>query len=273
MQNLILQKSWQPVKETGKHLWGFCVFHVDKNTPNLSIDKTSETKGRFRCWACGIYGNIPPKLVDTMAKKKVKNLRERPSIKWHERTVRFLVTKLDENFVYLKKLADDWNIDVETLFSYYVGIFEDWSDHHKSYTIPMRNEHKEIIGIQSRYLDGSKSCIEGSQLGLFIPHILIENRRVVICEGFSDAAVVTDLGFFGAGLPSASVGHEMMKTFLDTAGVKKVTIVADNDSAGKKSAEKMNKLLSDSYKCRVIMPEETRDLRSLYNLKGRDYII
>lgn len=251
-------------KETDKYLICYCHKHNDKNTPNLYINKTEingHPKGFAFCFSCGYHKDFSPEEVDTMSKKRTKHIRERRPVDWYKLTTDFI----DGKGIEQTRLAERWGINPHTLFQYYVG----WTG--DSYSIPMRDENNIIIGLQLRYEDGSKSCIEGSQLGLFIPNILLE-RPVVVCEGFSDAVVATDLNFFGIGLPSASFGHGVVKNFLDNrATTTTITIVRDNDEVGKKSAEKMNKLFSPSYDCRVIVPDGCKDLRETHQNKGKEF--
>mgnify|MGYP002336499645 CR=1 FL=1 len=48
-------ESYTPLKKRGKELVGHCIFHNDKNNPNLHVN---ESKKVWYCFACGIGGNV-----------------------------------------------------------------------------------------------------------------------------------------------------------------------------------------------------------------------
>lgn len=256
------------IKETQKFLICLCPKHPDNNIPNFYVNKCEHKghpKGFGYCFACGYVRQYSSEFVDNMSKKKTKPFREQQPIDW---------IKLQESFKEarfgtkeLSKLAREWGISTWTLFKYDIG----WAGN--AYTIPMYIPNKGIVGIQLRYEDGSKSCIEGSQLGLFMSLTNIEHP-VVICEGFSDSAVATDLGFFGIGLPSAQIGHSFAQDWLVDNKVTSVTIVSDNDQAGQKSSLKMKRLCEQKdIDSRIILPEPYKDLRQFYISNGREKTI
>lgn len=267
-------------KETGKFIIAFCPQHQEENA-SFIINKcfhNGKPKGYAYCFSCGHRADYSPEFVDSMSNKKIQRFREQTPVDWHKLTTDFMLTKLDKDFYYLEKLAKEWNINIDALLIYFVGLYTNWGDHSKAYTIPMRNELGDFIGIQLRYQDGSKCCIEGSKLGLFLPEIFLPNKGIIICEGFSDAAVATDCGFFGLGRPSAQIGDSTVLDFLQLNNITDTTIVADIDHnmIGQKSAEKLGDLLEQNdIGCRIIMGslEDCKDLRQFYMKYGRDKTI
>ena len=189
-----------------------------------------------------------------MSRKKTKRFRDKQPINWLELSFKYFL-KREDTLLGLSK---------QTLDVYRVG----WDG--ESFTIPMYNT-KEIIGIQRRFPDGSKSCVEGSQLGLFKNSFLpyCEKKKIIICEGFSDAATATECGYWGLGYPSASFGHQLVVDFLVRAAITNVTIVADNNSVGQKSAEKIRDFCEQ--KCignRIVQVKPYKDLREFYEKEG-----
>jgi hypothetical protein len=253
------------IKETSKFLICLCPRHPDNNIPNFYVNKCEHKghpKGFGYCFACGFVKQYSSEFVDSMSKKKTKPFREQQPIDWvnlHQSLIEY-----PEATKHLSELAREWKINVWTLFKYEVG----WTGN--AYTIPMYIPKKGIVGIQLRYPDGSKSCIEGSQLGIFCP-LISNNPPIIITEGFSDAAVATDLGYFGMGLPSAQIGHSFAQDWLVDNKVTSVTIVSYNDRAGQKSSLKMKKLCEQKgIDAHIVMAEDYKDLRDFYMSNGRE---
>lgn len=252
------------IKEDNQYLWSLCPNHNDVNTPNLCFNKTESNgkpKGYGYCYACGYRINLRPAQVDIMSKKKTI-CRKTVPIDWIELNKKYQLQSLIKGT--LNILGYEWN--VSSLFKYGIG----WDG--EAHTFPMRNETGAIIGILRRFPDGHKVCIEGSQLGLFMPNIPI--TRIVIVEGVSDAAVATECGYWGLGLPSASFGHAMVRKFLEDWNYSgKILYVADANEAGKKSAEKMKKFLTSGFEYDIIQMEKYEDLRKYYMNEGKDATI
>lgn len=262
LQDLISQNKWQPVEETTKNLIGYCIFHDDKNNANLHITKTGEWKGHFKCFACGATGKISEVFVDKMSKRK-QIFRKTIPVDWVELDKKYRIqTFITGEYTLLER---DWN--VKSLLKYSIGYDGE------AHTFPMRNESGAIIGILRRFPDGHKICIEGSQLGLFLPNIQI-TMPIVIVEGVSDAAVAAELGYYGIGLPSASFGHSMVGKFLEDWNYSgKILYVADANEAGKKSAERMRKFLTPQFEYSIIQMEKYGDLREYYQNEGKEQTV
>ena len=254
----------QIIKEDSRYLWCLCPNHNDVNTANLCVNKTeinNKPKGYGYCYACGYRMDIDPKEVDKMSKLKTISRKPVPT-DWYKLNYDYQI----QTFVNGKynELRQEWKVN--SLLKYGIGWCGD------SHTFPMRNENGAITGILRRFPDGKKLCVHGSQLGLFLPNMQIV-QPVVIVEGVSDSAMITELGFWGIGLPSAAFGHEIVRKFLDNQNYSgKVLIIADADEAGKKSAEKMKKSLTFRYDCAIIEPEVGKDVRNFVDIKGKEYV-
>lgn len=92
----------------------------------------------------------------------------------------------------------------------------------KAYTVPMRDEMGNIIGIHLRYPEGKKLSVKGGHNGLFIPSIMLYagqpirpltrelGEPLVLVEGWTDAAAILGEGFAVIGRPSNSGAVEML---------------------------------------------------------------
>ncbi len=67
----------------------------------------------------------------------------------------------------------------------------------ESFTFPMYNEKRMIIGIRRRFPDGRKAAVTGSRNGLLIPADLPDDKNLLVLEGESDLAAALTLGFDG----------------------------------------------------------------------------
>lgn len=134
----------------------------------------------------------------------------------------------------------------------------------RTYTFPMFNENRKIIGIRRRFLNGKKIAVKGSKNGLFIPEGLGKFGKLFICEGPTDTAAALDLGFDAIGRPNCDSRIEMTAKF---AQGRSVTIIADNDTPGIEGAKKLSKrlrLCCPAVKI-IVPPDSIKDLRQWKN--------
>lgn len=248
------------IREDSRYLWALCPNHNDIHTANLCINKTEingKPKGYGYCYACGYRIDILPEAVDKMSKLKT-TCRKPVSIDWNKLNYDYQIQTLI-NGKY-NELRQEWK--VKSLLKYGIGWCGD------SHTFPMRREDGKITGILRRFPDGRKLCVNGSQLGLFLPNMQIISD-VVIVEGVSDAAVATEIGYYGVGLPSASFGEKIIKKFLTLQGYSGIIrIVPDRDEAGEKSRDRLLKELSGHIK--VINVSPYSDLKEYYLGRGKE---
>ena len=248
-------------KEDSEYLWIRCLNpeHEDKHASMVvnKIHKGEYPKGFGYCMSCGHILQFSEKVIDMVSNKKSICRKKKP-IDWQGLQTKEYYSLEKDN---IKNLALEWNIKW-TYFSYY-GVGTDGD----SINIPMYDEESNIIGIQRRFKDGRKSCVEGSNLGLFLPKALDE-RSVIITEGFSDAIIATSLGYLGIGKPSAGFGEQLVRKYLENIEYKgKIIIVQDNDGAGRRSRVKLELALKD-WDIRIVIPDN--DLRKYYSDNGRN---
>lgn len=103
-----------------------------------------------------------------------------------------------------------------------------------AWTTPMRRPDGFIIGVRVRVPDGSKFCVRGSKLGLFIPAALsVEGERLFVAEGESDTAALLAVGIDAIGRPGCRSVVRHTLSFVRTARPCEVVVVLDNDGPGR----------------------------------------
>jgi len=259
--------------ETNRYVSAFCPFHNDTDTPNLKIEKQGKRRGRWKCWACGANGNIPPEDVLDLVRnyEPMENIKPN-SIDWDALQQKYLLG--DMKFRKSLEIAGQWGVSPSTIWEYCFG----WTDF-DMYSVPMRDRHNQIVGIQLRDLEGKKYSVQGSQLGLFIPQDSY-NLCPLVVEGVSDAIVASECGYFGIGLPSAQVGHRECLDYIDEEfnwklGVQSPILVPDNNQAGFDCMRTMAELCEMAkIKYRIVgIPIGVKDLRAYYMKYGKNKTI
>jgi len=179
----------------------------------------------------------------------------------------------------------NWNVSAKVLHRLGVGVDDEGN------TFPMYNEFNKIIGIQRRFFNGRKCCVEGSRLGLFLPTLprvpkqlrsatvgdaggLKMDSTIFITEGVSDLAVLLDLGFYGIGRPSCNTGEELIVKWLSVNRIPestRIVIIADNDLPGVAGADKLrSRLSSDNRRSYRTVAPRGKDLRAYRDAVGKD---
>ena len=137
----------------------------------------------------------------------------------------------------------------------------------QGFTFPMVSPSQDIIGMQIRYPDGKKRVVKGSSCGLFIPRPLnINDRILLISEGMSDAAVLTEMGYGAIGRYNCCSGQEEVKNFVQLYDdlIDKVIIVSDRNPAEQAGAKEVAKCVQQVKPTLVIIPEKAKDIREAY---------
>ena len=244
------------MKENDQFIYVSCEHHEDK-IPSKCINKVEHNGrpvGYWYCYSCGRFGHIDSKEVKKMAKCKTSERMKRV-INWN-------VLTMENEGCYTEKYKP-FDVSLHTLYCY------SWGWDGEAYTFPMNNEYGEIIGIHRRFPTGEKCCVEGSQLGLFLPSYL--GHVMGIVEGVSDSCVAFECGLPTIGLPSASYGHEMAVAYLKINNISSVVLIGDRGEAGQKSVEKLKNLLDKEpgIVYNVVQAEKYKDLRKFYEVNGK----
>lgn len=141
-----------------------------------------------------------------------------------------------------------------------------WAYPHNAWAFPMKNAHGEIVGIRLRNEMGHKWAVKGSKSGLFIPNIIsMGEGPLYICEGPTDTAAALCMGFQPIGRPSCMGLEEMIQEYIKLNQVRRIMILADNDTPGLLGAEK----LQNNIKCpSCILTLPCKDIREFYSMGG-----
>jgi 5S rRNA maturation endonuclease (ribonuclease M5) len=140
---------------------------------------------------------------------------------------------------------------------------------HNAFAFPMKDAEEKMIGIRFRNWVGEKWSLKGSRNGLFIPDIPVE-QTVYICEGPTDCAAALSIGLYAIGRPSCSGGVDLIQKFVERNEIRKVIIIADNDTPGLKGAQ----TLSENLKVpNAIIITPAKDVRAFVNAGGDKSVI
>lgn len=126
-----------------------------------------------------------------------------------------------------EELAREWNIAPSALTALNVGYIE--NGNRSCWTFPCRDFNGQITGVSRRYRDGQKFYVRGSVPGLYYADDWNQHGKVYIVEGPSDVAALIHCGLGAIGRPSNTGGMKFLVPILKQAGIKQVTIFAEND--------------------------------------------
>ena len=133
---------------------------------------------------------------------------------------------------------------------------------HRLAMIPMRLPDETTCGVQIRRWNGEKRCVKRSKLGLFTPIPRPSGRIsgwLIVCEGMTDAAAMTDAGFEAVGRTSCASSVEQLAVIVSR---RDVVILGDNDEPGIRGAEQLAAALRRrARRVRVAFPPDAKDAR------------
>lgn len=225
--------------KNNKRAWAYCPFHNDIKKPNLSITLEEPFYGHYKCWACGRSGTLTSRQLQKLGLRGMK--RDKPSsIDWNALYLMYCKDRPGKK----SPLAELWNVSIPTVWDFSCG----WDG--EAYTFPMYNAAEECTGIQRRFENGSKSMVQGSKLGLFIPTGLAYENTLFITEGVSDACAVHDLGFEVIGRTSCNTCEDIIIDFINfEPEINRVVLIPDNDRVGLEGCHNLEVSIDD--KCYV----------------------
>jgi len=228
-------------KETSKYLICFCPWHNDVNTPNLVINKVAigdKPKGYAHCFGCNWTGNYANELAGFESAEPIV----------HENTdFAVLTARYEHNYDLQSKdrFLKPFVVSVVTLKDYHIG----WDG--SAFTFPMYDPY-DICGIHRRFADGFKCCVDGSNLGLFLPCMPILDMTVYITEGLSDACVLRDCGFYAVGKPSAYVGDDLFIDYIKYTTLSNTRFVCVGDDYNKPFNHSIGKQAANALALQLI---------------------
>lgn len=267
-------------------VWLYCPFHKDTIRPNLSISLLDKYYGRYKCWACSAKGWLSKEQMNELLLSPVvyKNDKHNLQTRWKQFTENCYDNL--QKFPLLKLgLAKELNVSTKSLDEWLVG-FDGGS-----FTIPMFREDLAeyskqggFCGVQRRFPDGSKKCVISSHLGLMYPYNYIGDYYLFICEGFSDAISVWDLGLQSIARPHCRYtdGIEGFLGEVVDEAVERIIIIPDNDVVGREGAEQLQDELDglcyyeegwdEDCNITIFSFDGAKDVRQLIQLKGKEVV-
>jgi hypothetical protein len=133
-----------------------------------------------------------------------------------------------------------------------------WAWPHEAWAFPMYDGEENFAGIRLRSDEGDKWALRGSHQGIFIPYIDMQ-ADVLIVEGPTDAAAAVSLGFYAIGRPSCTGGEREIGQWCQRHGIRRVTVLADNDSSGVAGARTLCGQLDIPTRLAVLPAKDLRE--------------
>jgi len=132
-----------------------------------------------------------------------------------------------------------------------------WAWPHEAWGFPMFDGDEEFAGMRLRSIEGDKWALRGSRQGLFLPDMKACDEALVV-EGPTDTAAGVSLGFHTIGRPSCTGGVREIRAFCRKRGIRRLSILADNDGPGIRGARTLAKQVRMQTRI-VVLP--AKDLR------------
>ncbi|MEM8873833.1 MAG: hypothetical protein AAGD32_06190 [Planctomycetota bacterium] len=142
-----------------------------------------------------------------------------------------------------------------------------------AWAFPMRCHDGRIIGIRTRFDDGTKRAVTGSRQGLFFDPTLAAAELLHVVEGCSDTAAMLTLGFDNVvGMPSAGQGADLLALLIQRIAppTPRCILIADRDGPGLEGMRRVARQLARwGIRCRVTEPPGvSNDVRAYLNAGG-----
>lgn len=144
-----------------------------------------------------------------------------------------------------------------------------WLGKYSAYGFPMCDFRGCTIGIRLRDKNGKKWAVKGSKQGLFISESL-PKFDLYVTEGPTDCAAMLSMGLFAIGKASAMQGPEEIIKFIVKNRIRRVIVIADNDTAGLNGAKKLIYVCPVPC-CELVLP--AKDAREFYRNGGTRELI
>ena len=173
----------------------------------------------------------------------------------------------------LRQFAKSIGVEYESLLA--MGVT--FSVAHRAWAFPMSNAFQNsgkwnYVGIRLRNNNGFKWTVSGSKQGLFLAHVEA-SQTAYLPEGPTDTAALLTCGLYAIGRPNCNGGAEHLKIVIKRLGIKRIVIVADNDSAkrlgprdgypGIEGAERLKVALKQWPSVIYMPPAPCKDVRDL----------
>jgi hypothetical protein len=167
----------------------------------------------------------------------------------------------------LRTLANVLGLSTASLLSLGTG----WAAGYRSWSFPMMDAARRVLGIRLRRPDGYKFAVKGSKEGLFLPEVEAADEQLLIAEGATDTAALLHMGFKNvAGRPCCMGGIKLVVELVTRRHPTQVVVVSDADEVGRRGAADLAAaLLAHAPTVRVIQPPDgVEDVRAFLQAGG-----
>ncbi|MEL6107782.1 MAG: primase-helicase zinc-binding domain-containing protein [Planctomycetota bacterium] len=147
-----------------------------------------------------------------------------------------------------QRLAIRLGLTVASLLSLRVGL----NGAATASTWPMRDASARVVGVRLvalpwRRCERRKWSRRESRSGMFLSReTAVDQSRLWITEGASDTAAALGLGLWAVGRASCGTSTDEVRRYVEKQGVRKATVIADNDSPGLSGAKRLARVIAAS---------------------------
>lgn len=197
-----LEPYLEPGGPNDQHEWGMkCPLHNDtKRSASLNVDK-----GLWYCQACDIGGPVASlirelkkgNIYQNGSKPKERQEQDRGEFPYTDDQVRAWNATLLGTAEVLRPFQERRGLTDETIAEFEIG----WDGRNQAYTIPVRDEHGELVSIRWYQLDPADdrrkiwSVAGWGEPVLYPIDQLIEADDIIWCEGELDALLTIQNGY------------------------------------------------------------------------------
>lgn len=146
-----------------------------------------------------------------------------------------------------------------------------WAWPYDAWAFPMFDGAGEFRGIRLRSDSGEKWALTGSRQGIFLPDSKPDGEEACVCEGPTDLAALLSLGLWGIGRPSCTGGGPEIAEYCRRHGIKRLSVLADNDGPGRAGAERMAAEIRMRARIATLPAKDVRE--AVKNGASRDTIV
>ena len=258
------------VKRTGPEQWMASSPLRDDNNPSLAINRADDGKILIYDHAEGLdatedvlaaVGMSIHDLFPTASPAICSSLYEQlvPSVTISKRMWPYLDGFTKQRAIALSKAL---GLPAAAMDDFEVG----YSNKHGAYAVLETDAFGGPVGIQYRCLDGRKFFERGGKRGLAGTRTLLGSGTLIICEGWTDAAAISSLGFTNTvARPSATARPDLITQLIKAGTYHDAIIVADPKPQEQVGAAKLGEAISGLLPYRIVTPPDMMDARAWVN--------
>lgn len=273
------------LKKNGSELVGLCPFH-DEKTPSF---KVSKSKGIYKCFGCSKSGDPIQFLME------FKKLGFMEAIKWLANRYNVELEEVKVNKEYIKPTArlqkvsdttlkyfeDSRGISNNTLIRFGITESSEWMPGHEgNVTAICFNYYRgdELVNIKFRAAKKSFKLSKDAELIFYNLNSLEGQQECVIVEGEIDAMSLHEAGVYNViSVPNGASKGNLKLDYIgncweELAGMKKITVMTDNDEPGVGLMEELARRLGTERCFKVTYPEGCKDANDILLKHGAEVL-